>query len=78
MEYIGVKVRQHAAQGPEVALMLQEESLYGSLRPELHGISQHLHGHLVATEIVPHKHHSFYILCRGEMHLGVMYVYSGE
>ena len=61
-EYAGVKVRQHAAQGTEVALVLEEEGSYGSLRPELHGVGQHLHGHLIATEIVPHKHHSLYTL----------------
>lgn len=44
--------------------MFQEECPDGGVAPGpvLHGIGQHLHGHLVATQIVAHKDHLLHIL----------------
>ncbi len=57
-------MEQHAAQSPEVSLVLQEESSDCSVatRPILHSISQHLHRHLVTTQIIAHKQHLLHIL----------------
>ena len=46
--------------------MSEEEGLVLTLGPVLHGIGQHLHGHVVPTQVVAHKHHSLYSLQQEE------------
>ena len=58
-----VSAAEEAAESPEVALVSEEESLDLSLGPVLHGVGQHLHGHLVPTQIVAHKYHPLHPLC---------------
>ena len=53
---------QEAAQCPEVALVLEKQGLDGALGPVLHSIGQHLHRHLIATQVVADKHHPFHTL----------------
>ena len=63
LEDIWVQLEQHAPQGTEIAFVFQKQCFYGSLRPVLHGIGQHLHGHVVPTQVVPYKEHPLYSLC---------------
>lgn len=62
----GIESAEQAAECSKVALVSEEEGLVLTLGPVLHGVGQHLHGHVVPTQVVAHKHHSLHSLQQEE------------